>query len=62
MSSHEGKFEETKRFIAVFLDNLRTRSEVRLQRMSQFAHKDWIGIYIRDQRLFDESLSKNGIE
>jgi len=62
MSSPKGKFEETKRFIAVFLDNLRTRSEVRLQHMSQFAHKDWIGIYIRDQKLFDESLSNNGIE
>ena len=56
-STEKSKFEETKRFIAVFLDNLRTRSEVRLQHMSQFAHKDWIGIYIRDQELFDNSNS-----
>ena len=62
MSSQKGNFEETKRFIAAFLDNLRTRSENRLQHMSQFAHKDWIGIYIRDQKLFDESLSDQGIK
>lgn len=49
MSPPKGKFEETKRFLAVFLDNLRTRSEVRLQHMSQSAHKDWFSIYIRDQ-------------
>ena len=46
-------FEETKRFIAVFLDNLRTHAEVRLQWMSQFSHKDWLSAYIRDQGLFD---------
>jgi hypothetical protein len=62
VSSHRGNFEETKRFIAAFLDNLRNRSEIHLGLMSQFAHKDWIGIYIRDQGLFDEALSNNGIE
>lgn len=40
--------EETKRFISVLLDNVRTRSEVRLKVMSE-AHKDWLGIYTRDQ-------------
>ena len=51
-SDKEDNFEETKRFIAVFLDNLRTRSEVKIQHMSQFAHKDWLSVYIRDQHLF----------
>lgn len=48
-------FEETKRFIAVYLDNLRTISELRLNHLSQFAHKDWLSIYIRDQDLFREN-------
>jgi hypothetical protein len=46
-------FEETKRFIAVFIDNVRTHAELRLQRMSHFLHKDWLSVYIRDQGLFD---------
>jgi hypothetical protein len=62
ISSKKGKFEETKRFIAVFLDNIRTQSEIHLEYFRQFAHKDWISVYIRDQELFDESLSNNGIE
>jgi len=48
-------YEETKRFIAVFLDNLRTLSELRLQYLSQFVHRDWLSIYIRDQNLFEEN-------
>lgn len=51
-SANNFNFEETKRFIAVFLDNLRTVSELRLRRLSESPHKDWIGIYIRDQNLF----------
>ena len=46
-------FEETKRFVAVFIDNLRTHAESRLQWMSQFRHKDWLSAYIREQGLFD---------
>lgn len=40
--------EETKRFIAVLLDNIRTNS---LRRMKQLEkeHKDWLSVYIRDQ-------------
>lgn len=46
-------YEETKTFIAVFLDNLRTISELRLQYLGGgFTHKDWLSIYIRDQNLF----------
>lgn len=51
-SANVTNYEETKRFIAVFVDNLRTLSELRLKYMAQLAHKDWIGIYIRDQKLF----------
>jgi hypothetical protein len=43
--------DETKRFIAVLLDNIRTRSEARLDLMRR-EHKDWLGAYIRDQNLF----------
>jgi hypothetical protein len=46
------EYEETKRFIAVYLDNLRTTSELRVNLLGQFAHKDWLSIYIRDKKLF----------
>ncbi|MBN2539030.1 MAG: hypothetical protein JXB09_03160 [Deltaproteobacteria bacterium] len=45
-------FEETKRFIAVYVDNLRTLSERRMQYIygnKERAHKDWFSIYIRNQ-------------
>ena len=51
-SSTTANFEETKRFIAVFIDNLRTRSERRMQYIfgdEKRAHKDWFSIYIRNQ-------------
>jgi hypothetical protein len=58
LSANKKNFEETKRFIAVFIDNLRTLSENRMRRLSrtenEFEHKDWLGIYIRDQGLFDD--------
>jgi hypothetical protein len=38
---------ETKRFIAVLLDNIRTQSEKRLSLM-RGEHKDWLGAYLRD--------------
>jgi hypothetical protein len=52
LSDKKDSFEETKRFIAVFVDNLRTRSELRLQYMSKSKHKDWLSVYIRNQELF----------
>ena len=52
-SEKKANYEETKRFIAVFLDNLRTLSELRIQYLSGgFTHRDWLSIYIRDQNLF----------
>jgi hypothetical protein len=39
--------EEIKRFIAVLIDNIRTRSELRLNVMG-LQHRDWLGEYIRD--------------
>lgn len=41
--------EETKRFIAVTLDNVRTHSEGRFRFLFGGGHKDWLGIYVRDQ-------------
>ena len=53
LSLKRGSFEETKRFLAVYLDNLRSRAEARLKYISQFEHYDWLSIYIRDQKLFN---------
>jgi len=39
--------EETKAFVFVLLDNIRTFSQGRY--LSLVQHKDWLGIYIRDQ-------------
>jgi len=39
--------EETKAFLAVLLDNVRTFSQRRYLTLTQ--HKDWLGIYTRDQ-------------
>jgi len=39
--------EETKRFIAVLLDNIRTKAEERFSMIRQ-NHRDWLGAYIRD--------------
>ncbi len=48
-SENNQNYEETKRFIAVFLDNLRTVSEKRLNNLSKFPHKDLLSVYIREQ-------------
>ena len=40
-------YEETKRFIAVLLDNIRTLANLRIQH--NVGHKDWISLYIRNQ-------------
>lgn len=42
--------EETKRFVAVLLDHLRTYSEDRLRTFEEKHHRDWLSIYTRDQR------------
>jgi len=42
--------EETKRFIAVILDNARTISERREIMFKQIDHRDWLSKYIRDQK------------
>jgi len=42
--------EETKAFIAILLDNIRTYSQRRyLYLVNTRAHKDWLSIYTRDQ-------------
>lgn len=43
--------EEIKRFIAVLIDNIRTFAEVKYQILSK-KHQDWLGVYIRDQKIF----------
>ena len=39
--------EETKAFVAVLLDNIRTFSQIRYLTLTK--HADWLGIYTRDQ-------------
>jgi len=50
--------EETKRFVAVLLDNVRTLAERRYHLMAG-KHRDWIGVYTREnstaKRFLDES-------
>lgn len=41
--------EETKAFIAVLLDNIRTKSQERYFSLASKRHRDWLGVYIRDQ-------------
>lgn len=43
--------EETKAFIAVLIDNIRTHAEGRLKYLTS-SHRDWLSIYIRHQNLF----------
>jgi hypothetical protein len=43
--------EETKAFICVLLDNVRTESIRRVTAFEKF-HKDWLSIYLRHQNLF----------
>lgn len=47
-NSDKETHEETKRFIAVLLDNIRTRSLKRMKQITE-EHKDWLSLYIRDQ-------------
>jgi hypothetical protein len=43
---------EMKRFISVLLDSIRTKAEERYSLLSG-RHTDGLGVYIRDQELFD---------
>lgn len=43
--------DETIRFIAVLIDNLRMKAEERYKVLSS-THHDWLGIYLRHQNLF----------
>jgi len=52
--------EETKAFIAVLLDNIRTFSQMR--HLSLVQHKDWLGIYIRDQGGVKEIFKKRSAQ
>ena len=51
--------EETKAFMAVLLDNVRTKSQARYLSAVGEKHKDWLSLYIRDQsgirRFFERS-------
>jgi hypothetical protein len=48
--------EETKAFMAILLDNIRTRSQQRYLHLIQ--HIDWLGIYMRDQGGIREHFEK----
>ena len=41
-----GELEETKRFLSVFIDNIRTSAETRYQQLST-SHRDWLSVYLR---------------
>jgi hypothetical protein len=50
-------FEETKRFISVILDNIRTKS-TKEPYLLIGKHKDWLSVYLRDQDHITEYLEK----
>jgi len=51
--------EETKAFVAILLDNIRTFSQRRYSYLfNPREHKDWLSIYIRDQGGIKEIFSK----
>ena len=43
-------YEETKRFIALLLDNVRTRAQERVRYLAGEEHRDWFSAYIREER------------
>jgi len=55
--SDKATHEETKRFIAVLLDNIRTNSLKRIKQIEQ-EHKDWLSVYIRDQEAIQRHFDK----
>ena len=62
LSENRQNYEETKRFIAVFSDNLRPVSELRLNYLTQFAHMDWLSVYIREQEGIRKIFNKKDDE
>lgn len=44
---HDDNYEEVKRFMAVLIDNIRTKSAKKLEILNK--HRDWISNYIRDK-------------
>lgn len=52
--------EETKAFIAILLDNIRTKSQQRYLQLIQ--HEDWLGIYTRDQAGIKKIFEKREAE
>lgn len=50
--------EETKAFLAILLDNLRTRAQRRYLSLVNDRHIDWLSVYVRDQvgikKIFEE--------
>ena len=57
--------EETKSFMAILLDNIRTRSQQRYLRLMK-EHIDWLGIYTRDQagmkKIFEDRESRSRVQ
>ena len=43
--------ENTKAFVAILLDNIRSHAQQRQLRLQQRSHKDWFSIYLRDQNM-----------
>ena len=43
--------ENTKAYVAILLDNIRSHTQQRHLRLLQRPHKDWFSIYLRDQNL-----------
>jgi hypothetical protein len=50
-------YEETKRFLAVLIDNIRTLSNKDPYRLSD-VHEDWLSIYLRDQEIVREQFRR----
>lgn len=49
--------EETKKFVAILRDNIRSCSEARYQKLAR-NHYDWLSIYLRDQEEIREYFEK----
>jgi hypothetical protein len=47
-TDESGRYNETKRFLALLLDNIRTRAEMRYAYFISGRHLDWFSKYIRD--------------
>ncbi|MBN2441126.1 MAG: hypothetical protein JXJ04_07260 [Spirochaetales bacterium] len=50
--------EETKKFIALLLDNIRTRSEEMYHKLMDNKHRDFFSIYLRDQKTIRDYFEK----